>query len=453
MALSLVNPALALFKDYIPEGVSFHPGDPSTLMFLGIVTVSTTLLAGFYPARVLASWLPVQSLKGEMAGSGRSGLTLRRSLIVFQFSVSLLFIICTLVMQKQIRFMMNGNKGFNSDAIITINKWNDPDGKLPAFAERVRHITGVGQAIVQSNPPMGFAQMSNTFRYKGKEVLELEPILEIGDERYVPFYQMKLIAGRNMFHSDSLREVLVNETMSKRLGGKQPGDVLGKTLEAAVGAGSTPVTIVGVVADFHQGSFHDVIAPAVIANMNQFVHSVAIRLDHKEQRTAEVTAILTQIGKNWKELYPDEDFNYVFLNESIGWLYGQEEKTAWLLKAAMFITIFISCMGLFGLALFTAQRRTKEIGIRKVLGASVASISTMLSREFIILVAVGFVIASPIAYYLSRQWLQDFAYRASIDPWIFLVAGGSALVIALLTVSFHAIKAASANPVKALRTE
>jgi hypothetical protein len=349
--------------------------------------------------------------------------------------------------------MMNGSKGFNSDAIITINKWNDRSGKLGVFAEKIRHIAGVDKVILQGNPPMGFAQMENSFKYKGKEELMLHPIVEVGDEHYIPFYQMKLVAGRNLAHSDSLRELVVNEAMTRQLGFRRPGEILGKTLYGFTPPTWSALPIVGVVADFHQGSFHDAIQPAVIANMKDQAHSVAIRLAHTEKNTAEVTGMLAEMGKVWKELYPETDFSYSFLNESISWLYGQEEKTAWLLKAAMIITIFISCMGLFGLSLFTAQRRTKEIGIRKVLGASVTSISTMLSREFILLVGLGFVIASPLAYYLSHRWLQDFAYRTSIDMWIFLAAGLSAFFIALATVSFQAIKAAVANPVKALRAE
>jgi hypothetical protein len=453
IAVLLVNPVLSLFKDYIPEGISFQILSPSTLVFLGALTFLTTLLAGLYPARVLAAWLPVLSLKGEHATSKATGLNLRRGLIVFQFTVSLLFIICTLVMQKQMRYMMNGNKGFNSDAVITINKWGDQSDRLLVFAEKVRQIAGVDQAILQGNAPMGFAQMSNTVSCKGKDEIRFEPLLEIGDDHYIPFYQMKLVAGRNMTHSDSATELVVNEAFVKRLGFHQPLDAVGKMVNFAKGQASVALPIVGVVADFHQGSFHDAIQPAVIVNQKEFAHSVAIRLTHSEKNTAVVNDILAKIEADWKALYPESDFHYNFLNESISWLYGQEEKTAWLLEAAMVITIFISCMGLFGLALFTAQRRTKEIGIRKVLGASVTSISAMLSREFILLVGLGFVIAAPLAWYLSRQWLQDFAYRTNIDIWIFLAAGMAALFIALLTVSFQAVRAAIANPVKALRTE
>jgi ABC-type antimicrobial peptide transport system permease subunit len=453
IAVLLVNPVLRLFGDYIPPGISLHFFDSSTLGFLLIITIVTTLLAGFYPARVLASYLPAVSLKGETSTKGKSTLNLRRTLIVFQFAFSLIFIIATLVMSKQIKYMTTSDKGFNTDAIITINKWGDHSGKLKILADEIKHIKGIERVLLQGNPPMGFAEMSNTFQYKGSQEMNLNPIVEVGDEQYIPFYQMKLIAGRNLAHSDSLTEVVINQTFAKRIGFDDPSDAVGKLLYQFTPTGSVPVPIVGVVADFHQTSFHDIIQPAVIGNMKDYVHSVAIKLTHSEKNTAEVKGIISQVEKVYKKLYPESNFDYSFLNESISWLYGQEEKTAWLLKAAMMITIFISCMGLFGLVMFTARKRTKEIGIRKVLGASVTNISTMLGKEFILLVAIAFVIASPVAYYLSNKWLQDFAYRTTIDVWLFVEAGLAATLIAVVTVSVQAIKAAIANPVESLRTE
>jgi len=207
-----------------------------------------------------------------------------------------------------------------------------------------------------------------------------------------------------------------------------------------------------VVADFHQGSFHDAIQPAVLGNAPNY-HSIAVKLAASEKNTKAVKAIISKIEVQWKKLYPNEPLDYNFLNESISWLYGQDEKTAWLVNAAMIITIFISCMGLFGLGMFTAQRRTKEIGIRKVLGASVRSIVVMLSKDFMVLILIAFLVASPVAYYFSHQWLQDFAYRTNISLYIFLAAGIIIIIIALITISFQAIKAAIANPVKSLRTE
>jgi ABC-type antimicrobial peptide transport system permease subunit len=453
ISILIVNPILYLFKDYIPEGITLHFSDPSVVIFLIFIALLTTLLAGFYPARVSASHRPVLSLKGSHIIKGRYRVNLRKSLIVFQFTVSLIFIIGTFVMVKQIKFMSSADKGFNTDAIITINKWGDQSGKLRTLAETVKHISGVDKVILQGNAPMGFAQMTNSFRYQGQDGRNLNPLMEIGDEGYIPFYQMKLVAGRNLAHSDSLNEVVINQTFANSIGFENPSDAVGKLLYYSKPAGWTAIPIVGVIADFHQASFHDMIQPAVIGNMKERAHSIAVKLSASEKSTTQVKKTIANIEREWKKLFPESDFNYSFLNESISWLYGQEEKTAWLAKAAMIIAIFISCMGIFGLGMFTAQRRRKEIGIRKTLGASVTRISTMLSREFIILVGIGFVIASPVAYYLSNKWLEDFVYRTKIDIWVFALAGLAAVVIAIFTVSFQAIKAAIANPVKSLRDE
>ncbi len=456
LSVLLVNPLLALFKDYIPEGIEFHLLKPSTLVFLFSVIVITTVFAGFYPARVLASYLPVLSLKGIYFKKGSEKINLRKVLIVFQFTISMLFITTAIIMGKQMNFMKTADKGFNSDAIITVDKWRDRDNKLKILAEKVRRIQGVDRVLWQGDSPMGFAKTSTTFTFKGREEITLQPVIEEGDDQYIPFYQMKLIAGRNMIHADSLNEIIVNETLARAIGFANPADAVGKQLFHGFntnpnGANASP--IVGVVADFHQGSLHDAIQPAIITNMKFFRHSIAIKLTSAEKSAEDVKTILTAVEKEWKKIFPEETFNYHFMNESIGFLYGQEEKTAWLVNVAMGITILISCMGLFGLGMFTAERRTKEIGIRKVLGASFANIATMLSRDVVSLIILSIIIASPVAWYFMRQWLQDYAYRTDVNWWVFAVAGFSAIFIGLMTVSFHAIKAAMANPVKSLRTE
>ncbi len=445
ISVILVNPVLALFKDYIPEGIEFHFFNTTTLIFLGSIIIITTICAGFYPSRVLASYLPVLSLKGGNLRPGREKISLRKALIIFQFTISMVFIITAIIMGKQMNFMKGADKGFNSDAIITVNKWRDSDNKLKILAEDVRHIRGVDKAIWQGNNPMGFAKMTSTYKFKGKEEISINPVIEEGDDQYIPFYGMKLIAGRNMVHSDSVNELIINEALARAIGFKKPADAVGKQL--------SDETIVGVVADFHQGSFHDAIQPAVITNKKIFRHSIAIKLSGQEKNARDVKTILAAVEKQWKKLFPDEAFEYHFMNESIGFLYGQEDKTAWLVNVSMGLTIFISCMGLFGLGMFTAERRTKEIGIRKVLGASATNIAAMLSRDFVLLIIIAILIASPLAWYLMSQWLQDYAYRTNISWWVFFVAGLSAISVGLITVSFHAIKAAVANPVKSLRTE
>jgi len=325
---------------------------------------------------------------------------------------------------------------------------------MKVLAENIKHIAGINKVLMQMNAPMGFAQMSNSCKFKGKEEITLQPTVEIGNEDYIPFYRMKLVAGRNMLHSDSINELVINETLAKAIGFANPHDAVGKMLYSVGANEDKGFPIVGVIADFHQGSFHDAILPALIENApdNQ-KSSVAIKLTADEKNVSDVKAILAKIEIHWKKLFPDTPFNYSFLNESISWLYRQDEKTAWLIRVAAIITIFISCMGLFGLGMFTAQRRTKEIGIRKVLGATVVNITAMLGKDFLKLVLISFFIACPVAYYFSHQWLQDFTYRTDLNWWVFALAGAIAILIAILTIGFQAIKAALANPVKSLRTE
>jgi len=454
LSVLLVKPVLHAFKDYIPSGVTFHFFRLHTLVFLGIITVMTAVLAGIYPARLLSSYLPVLSLKGVTLHKGTEKIGLRKALIVFQFTVSLIFIVAAIVIGKQVNFMQNADKGFSTDGIITINKWGDRQGKLQVFATNIQKLKGVDRILLQGNAPMGFAKMSNTLTYKdGKREVGVNSVTEVGDEGYIPFYKMKLIAGRNLLHSDSLKEFVVNETFTRALGCRSPQEAVGKEVSWKGPYGDRVYPIVGVVADFYQGSFHDAIEPATIGNMPDFKHSVAIRLTASEKDAKEVKTLLAGMEQEWKKVFPNDGFQYSFLNESITWLYGQEENTAWLINVAMGITIFISCMGLFGLGLFTAQKRTKEIGIRKVLGASVADITVMLNRDFVVLVLIAFVIAAPISWYFMHQWLQDFAYRTTMSWWVFALAGLSAVGVALLTVSWQALRAAVANPVESLRSE
>ncbi len=260
---------------------------------------------------------------------------------------------------------------------------------------------------------------------------------------------MKILAGRNLAGADSIQEYVINEAYARAMGFKRPQDAIGQFLFA----GEKAIPIVGVVADFHQSSFHQGIKPSVIENAPEWQRNVAVKLAAKGKHNADIKATITRMEKTWKEIFPENNFDYTFLDDYISWLFEKEEQTAWLMNAAMIVTIFISCIGLFGLAMFMAEKRTKEIGIRKVLGASVASIAAMLSKDFAKLVLISIVIASPIAWYLMNQWLQDFVYRTQITWWVFFIAGGVALLISLATVSFQSLKAAMANPVKSLRTE
>ncbi|HEY8735130.1 MAG TPA: ABC transporter permease, partial [Puia sp.] len=370
ISVLLVRPVLSLFSDYVPNGVGFKL-DAETFIFLVSVLMITTWLAGFYPAIVLSAYLPVQSLKGAGVKTNKEKWYLRKGLIVFQFSISLIFIIAALVIGNQIRYMRDSDKGFKTDAIVTIQRvWLDHSNKVKGLAESIKRIPGIDKVILESFAPMGFPHMSGNIEYKGKDDIKLEVSLQPGNEELIPFYEMKLIAGRNLFPSDSLKEIVINQTCSNSLGFAKPEQALGKSITWWDGK---VYPIVGVVADFHENSFHEPMKPVVIAHIPDQEKGIAIKLATKDMKAAEANVILAQVGNEWKKIYPDEPFECNFLNESIRWLYDQETKTAWLMNVVMIIAIFISCMGLFGLAMFTAEQRTKEIGIRKVLGATVTN--------------------------------------------------------------------------------
>jgi putative ABC transport system permease protein len=445
-----IKPVMAFFREYIPGGVRFDPLAPVNLLFLIGITAGVTLLAGFYPARVLSGYQPVQTLKGSGSVKGGEKWWLRRGLIVFQFTISLVFIVVTLVIGNQIRFMLNTDYGFKTDAVVSVDgDWKDTTGKIKVLEQRFSQIPGIAQLVREEDPPAGWGRTTTGMTYKGKTILNFVTTVEWGDERYIPFYGMQILAGRNIRHTDSLAEFVINETAAKQLGFAQPAAAIGQFLYFQ----NKPYPIVGVVADFHEGSFREAIQSAVIGNTPREESMVGVRLATAGKSVENVKATMDAMEKVYKEVFPTKSFNAYFMDELIREMYDKEQKTASLVRVAMGLAIFISCMGLFGLSLFTAQRKAREIGIRKVLGATAADITGMLSKDFILLVLLALVIASPIAWIMARRWLQDFAYRVGIDIWVFILAGLGAVGIALVTVGYQSIRAAMANPVKNLRAE
>lgn len=451
MAVILIKPLFYLFASFIPPGAKFDLLNGSTIIFLVLIAVLTTILAGFYPAKILAAYLPVVSLKGMTVPQGSIKWNLRKTLIVFQFVISIIFIVGAIVIRSQIKFMDNTDKGLKTDAIITMNNWDATYDKLKIFAQNTEQIPGVKKVILQGNAPMGFAHSDDTYSYRGKQETNYKVSVEVGDEDFIPFYQMKIVAGRNMLHTDSLKELVINETFSRQLGFKKPQEAIGKMLISPSNHKSYP--IVGVVGDFHEGSFHELIQPVVIANEPGRSLSVAVKLSTTDAQTPDAQAIIPQMETDWKKLFPHTPFVYSFLDDSIKLLYQQEQNMALLVNVAMAIAILISCLGLFGLIMFTAQLKTKEIGIRKILGATVVNLTSLLTKEFIQLVIIAILIASPIAWYFMNRWLQDFAYRIHLSIWMFLEAGISAIIITGVVVSYQSVKAALANPVNSLRSE
>ncbi len=463
LSVIIINPALGAFRSFIPDGVTFNLLSPSVIVFLLLITIVTVLLAGFYPAKVLSSYLPALSLKGTGAQLLNEKGYLRKTLIVFQFTVSLLFIIGTIIIGQQVHFMLNKSLGFNKDAIITINTSdNYSRDKKYVFAESLKEIPGIEKVSVSQEPPETNGTRGGLLVCKDMGTQIQQAVARAGDENYIPLYGLKIVAGRNFRvpqGKDSLTEFLINETCAKQLGFKRPADAIGHTVQTgyfrqsqfhAINTGS----VAGIVADFNAQPLNSSMSPvSILASKDLYYGTVNVKLATYGKQITDFNAAIGGIEKKWKEVYPNEKLTYSFYDKTIASFYDEQQKASQIMNAAMLVAILLSCMGLFGLAAFTAEQRTKEIGIRKVLGASVADITSMLSKEFIKLVLVAIVIASPIAWYFMHNWLQGFAYRIEISWWVFIMSGIGAVLITLLTISFRAIKAAIANPVKSLRTE
>jgi putative ABC transport system permease protein len=451
IAVIAVQPLLNLFAEYIPPGVKFHYSDYVTWIFLVGVVIFTTLLAGLYPARLLSVFKPVSSLKGEVSERAGNKGYLRKSLIVFQFTISLIFIIGTIAISKQINYMQNQDLGVKTSNIITLRRlMRDRTSKMQVLAERIKQFPGIEQVITEGPPPIGLMHRNDPAHLQGSNEEPVETYFLSGNENFVPFYHMKIVAGRNLLHSDSIREYVLNETAVRALGFRDPKQAVGRLL---LWADKKAYPIAGVVADFYEDSFYQRIRPCVIANDPTFQKGIALKLTPVEYKKSDIPLLINNVAKEWKKLYPEEPFDYAFLGDTITKLYQSEQQTQWLMGTATLITIFISCMGLFGLAMFTTERRTKEISIRKVMGASVTNILAMLNKEVVVLIAISLLISSPIAWFFINKWLQNFAYHTNLSFWIFILAGAGAMLIALATISFRTIRSATKNPVNGLRNE
>jgi ABC-type antimicrobial peptide transport system permease subunit len=471
LAALMVKPVFSLFADLIPAGVHFQV-DGGTLLFLLLVIAATTLLAGFYPAKVLGNYQPTVTLKGITAAPGGGKGTLRKGLIVFQFTISLLFIIASVVIGSQLRYALHANLGFKTDAILTISRPQDnrlggmgfrsdktrmrqqateEPGKIAVLTDKIRQLAGVEKVIREWKSPVGPSHKGfEGGRLKNSDEKPIKISYHYGDEDYVPFYGMKLLAGRNLLPGDSTRELLISEACAHALGFSDVSKAIGR--EVVINPFET-YPVAGVVADFYENSFHHETWPIIILHDPKEETSIAVNIAAKGMTAGELKTLIGHIEAAWKTMFPGQPFSYAFLDESIANMYADDLRTGRLTNVAMGITVFISCLGLLGLAIFSTERRTREIGIRKVLGATVSGIMVMLCKDIVLLILIALLIASPLAWYFMHGWLQGFAYRTALNGWMFVAAGAAAIGIALLTVGFQAMRAAMANPVKSLRTE
>jgi putative ABC transport system permease protein len=445
---------LQLFKDFIPAGItSALVFSKSVLTFLLVIIFIISLLAGLYPSFVLTKFKPVLVLKGQTTKGSKTENSLRKILTVSQFAIAQFFIIVTLVLSQQMHFSLSKDLGYKKDAIVFLNlPWNNKDAtKKNVLLEKIKTLPNVEMVCLAGNPPSsGSTSTSGLTFTKGTKKIENDVEYKYGDSNYFNLYHLKLLAGRTVLQSDTITEYIINETYSKILGFAKPEDAIGQMLEGGMSKGSIP--IVGVMADFHTKSTRVAIKPLLVASCKRFNNYIHFSFA-KTSGVISWQSTLQQIGTYWKEVYPQESYEYKFFDESIAAFYKSEMDMTKLLKWTSGLTIFISCLGLLGLVVFMANKRTKEIGVRKILGASSSQIVALLSKEFIALVFLALLIATPVAWYFTSKWLQDFAYRINMPIWVFVVTGLCAIVIAFATVFFQTIKAAIANPIKSLRTE
>lgn len=446
MLVSIVFSYLAFyyFEEFIPDGVTFDLLRMDVVIFLLICIFGVSLLAGTYPALVLSAYRPARVLKSHLPSvSGMSAPTVRKALNVVQFAFAQVLVIGVLVVGLQIRYMLQKDLGFNADAVIVLRvPPNEDSDRRLVMGNLLSGLEGIQAVGMQSQPPSGDDGMNSLLlNFTEDERNEHWVNAKFGDVNYLILYNIKLLAGRNFDPNDSCKGYIINEAYMRKLGLVSPEEAIGKM------AGDVPV--IGVVKDFHTRSLHDPISPTVIACDGTKLNTFAIKL----KPSARIQATLGAVAQVWKQVYPAHDFNFSFIDEKIRMYYEAEQRTKKLANVAAAVAILISCLGLFALSSFTVMARTKEIGIRKVLGATGSSITRLLSFEFLRLVLLAFIIAAPAAYYLSDNWLKDFAFRINLSIWIFVAAAVLSTLLAFLTVGFHTVKAARSNPVESLRHE
>lgn len=418
---------------------------PAYIFFLLIASISIGLLAGFYPALVLSSLKPSAVLKGRFI-TGNRGNMLRKALVLVQFSLSIGFIIMTIIVYNQLNYMRSQNLGFSKDQMMVINTEGDP-GKT-AFQESLKGVPGVLSTSLASSVPGSENPVVHTEIENNKGDMQVAPLdVYFVDWDYVSQYKIVMAAGRSFsrdYQTDTTQAMLINETAASMFGYRSPDQAIGRRFSLLGREGR----IVGVMKDFHFHSLQQEIKPLCMRIEPDGCYLVSVNVS-----TRDLPRTLSAIENKWKIAIPHRPLIYYFLDEFFDKQYRSDERFGRLFLYFAILAILISCMGLLGLSSYSTIQRTREIGVRKVMGATVPDIINLLSRDFLKLVCISFVIASPIAWWFMYEWLQDFAYRTVISWWVFVSAGLLSLLIAVITISFQAIKAAIANPVISLKNE
>ena len=455
LSLILLPFLLKVFADFIPADFHFNLlREPGILLFLLVLVLVVTVLSGVYPALVLSGFKPILVLKNQsFANTGQTRTAwLRKSLTVSQFVIAQVFIIGTLLVSRQISYALDKDLGFKRDAILYFRtNYHQEAGKKPVLLDKLRAIPGIALVSVSSNPPSSNGTWTSTMVVNdGKKEIRENIQVKLADSNYFRLYGLRLLAGTSAPQSDTTNAVAINEAYLHLLGYQDPQKVIGMPIKW-----NGDTRIVGVVANFFPRSLRETIKPLVIANgtHTQSVNVFNIKLQPRTADGSNWPATIAAIQKAFRSVYPNDDFDYQFVDDTIAKFYTAETNISRLLAWATGLTIFISCLGLLGLVIYVTNQRTKEIGIRKVIGATVTNLIILLSRDFLKLIGLAILIAVPISWWGSRKWLENFAYKTSLSWWIFAAGGGTLLLIALIILCIRTLRAALANPVKSLRTE
>jgi ABC-type antimicrobial peptide transport system permease subunit len=455
---SLAGLVIAQILFVFLEGVLGYRLDVETfsklneLMFMIGLVIATGLLSGFYPAIVMASMNPIKALKSTLNTGRTSGLlSLRRTLVVTQFVISQVLIIGTIVASQQMDLFLGNNVGFTKDAVLVTKVPGSSADKLQALKNIISRQPGVERVALGVASPMAQFRVDNLIQHGNvrKEDL-ISGNLKTADEDYVDLFQLQLIAGKNLPEIKDTKEALVNRKLTRTLGYSNPEEALGDKFKYA---DDLEFTIVGVVEDFHSVSFHHPVENVILSNLPWNIHEIAIKVKTGSSNFSDLQHTVNAIKTEWDKLYPEAIFDYTFLDEQIARMYANEKKTSQLFGIFSVIAIFIGCLGLYGLVSYMANQKTKEIGIRKVMGASTSNILGIFSKELLILIVIAFVVAMPLAWYVMKSWLQEFQYQVPLSPVVFALALLTSIAIAFVTIAYKAVVASLANPVDSLRSE
>ena len=423
--------------------------NPWLILFILAVAISVTFLSGLYPAIILSGFNPITALKSKINSKMVGGISMRRVLVVLQFAIAQILIIGMLIVVSQMNFFRNASLGFDKAAVINVPLPGDSLSKTKVDYMRNRLLANnnIVSASFSFESPSSDGNWNSDFKFDhATKTTNFSANLKWADVDYFKTYNLKFVAGRPYYPSDTVREFVVNETLLRKLGINDPQAAIGK--EINFWDGGKVANIVGVIRDFNSYSLRQPMAPVVLSTWKDVYQTINIKIKPGTEK-----AVLPFVDKLWNENFPDYFYEYRFLDDTIANFYKQENQLSILYKIFAAIAILISCLGLYGLVSFMAVQRTKEVGIRKVLGASARHIVYLMSKEFTLLIIIAFVISAPVGYYIMHKWLQNYTYRIPLSASIFLLAIVGSILIAWITAGQRAIKSALANPVKSLRTE